>query len=121
MPKRQRIKQHPCDEVQGEDSWVKIKSPEYGLIIEAMEMMAESEQEDAGSKNQKRSEALKNLAQAELGERILGQAIVEWNWVKDDGTPMPQYDPESWNARKITLDEVMFLLDLVLGDSKRKN
>ena len=111
MPKRQREKRIECDKVQGEGSYVLVKSPEYGLIVEAMEMSADKDQD----------ESLRQLAQQDLGERILADSIVEWNWVDDDDKPFPQYGEDGMNATKLTLDEVMFLLDHILGDSRRKN
>jgi len=111
MPKRQREKKVPSEDVMGEDSYVIVRSPKYENIVKAIEMTSEEEQEGNSRAQQ--------LAQMKFGEDLLEECIVEWNWVDDDGKPMPQYG-NGTKATDLSLSEVTFLLDKILGDSRRK-
>lgn len=109
MPERQRERTIDCTEVQGKDSWCVVRSPKYELVVKAMELELSEDSDDR----------VRRIAEIELGEELMESAIVEWNWVEDDGTPMPQYG-KGTKATDLTIDEVTFLLDHILGDSRRK-
>ena len=107
MPKRQSTRSVPSDAVQGENSYVKLRQVSYRLIMEA-----QSKKDD------------KNVTQQEGDEyanRLLKEAVVEWNWVDDDGQPIPSPRDENFDLGDLLVNEVEFLLEEITGGIERKN
>ena len=94
MPERKNklYRKVDSEEVQGEGSWVLLKSPTLDEIRGA-EMPADGD----------------TTASVDFGASILGQLVKDWNWVDDDGEPMPKPTPEL--VAKLPYAEIMFLMD----------
>lgn len=90
-------------EVQGEGSWVKLKAPTLE-DVRGVTMPAEGDSKSA----------------LDFGSAILGNLLVEWNWVDDDGEPLPKPTPEI--VAGLPYAEVQFLMTALnlegLADTK---
>ena len=92
MPQRQRVKQVKSEEVQGADSWVKIRKP---TVAEAREL----------------------LGNAEPGAKFR-QVVLDWNWVDDDGNPLPKPGDVPDITDLLTADEITFINGALTGTTK---
>ena len=92
MPQRQRVKQIKSEEVQGADSWVKIRKPTVG-------------------------EARELLGNTELGAKFQ-QVVLAWNWVDDNGDPLPQPSEVPDITDLLTADEITFINGALTGTTK---
>lgn len=90
-------------EVQGEGSWVKLKQPTL------------NDMQNLGTIGESLEEKL------EYSKELLSQFVVEWNWVDDEGEPLPQ--PTGEIIAELPFQEVQFLLDALnlegLKDTKK--
>lgn len=96
MPVRKyhKIRRFDSEEVQGEGSWVDLHSMTWGDVTKVM---------DGGS--------LKELDDAEVGIELIANMVVDWNWVDDDGEPLPQPTPDL--IKSLPVEELMFLGNLI--------
>ena len=101
MPKRLRVQKFLSTKVQGDDSWVRVSPLTVG------EMRANRKQ---------RKE--KNFDAFDLGLTILKAHVVEWNWVDDDGEPLPQMPEHPEVVELLTDTEVAFLGDCIQGSEE---
>jgi len=123
VPKRQAVKTHETDEVQGEDSFVVLTGVKVREIREIRKLAQEDE------KVQKRNEAHREagepeeevLDQFEGGLSLLAGHIIKWNWVDDDDQPLvvPAEDPSVID--ELTNEEVEYLTELLMGKEAAKN
>ncbi|MFA5377703.1 MAG: hypothetical protein WC455_18275 [Dehalococcoidia bacterium] len=105
MPKRNSIRVHKSDDLQGEDSWVKVKSAEWGKSKALRTAIKELDDDDA----------------TKLTEQLILEHFVGWNWVDDDGNPLPSLKehPELFDTF-LSNDEVTFLAEAVGGGKEKK-
>lgn len=101
MPKRQSVKKHDTSEVQGEDSYavlsaVKVKE------IRVIRKLAKTE----------------NFDEFEGGVSLLAKHVIGWNWVDDDGEPLPIPKDNPEVIDELTDDESKFLVNLMMGSPK---
>jgi len=105
MPERKHklLRRVDSAEVQGDDSWVLVKTPTMD-DVRAGDMPAEGDQQAA----------------IDYGRTVLGNLVKDWNWVDDDGNPLPKPTPEI--VQGLPIQEVMFLMAAVgldkLADQK---
>jgi len=99
MPKRQSVKTHKSDEVQGEGSFVVTTAVKVKEIREIRKHAADPEFDDF-----------------EGGIALLAQHIVKWNWQDDEGKdlPCPKDDPKVIDD--LTNEESEFLVGLLMGE-----
>lgn len=99
MPQRKRVRRFPSVEIQGEDSWVEVSRLTVGEAREA----------DQLRKN-------KDTDSFEAVTRLYECHIRAWNWVDDDGNPLPlpKEDPDMVN--QLTDMEFSFLGDCIAGN-----
>lgn len=97
MPKRQRVKRFDSTEVQGEGSFVTCSSTTLG------------EQREIG-RRQKDGEDM-----GLVGLDVLRTHILQWNWVDDDGEPMPQVSTDPDILDELTDAELEFLMACIGG------
>jgi len=105
MPKRIRVREIPSPELQGEDSWVKVKAPTMAEFNQIQSLPAQM-QELAATEGVA-ADVIKKMAKEY--EELIAQFILEWNWVDDDDKPLPQphNNPEIFD--QLTAPEVMWL------------
>jgi len=94
MPQRinKLLKQIDSSEVQGEGSYVKMKAPTIGDIYD-------------GSLPDTSDKA----ANMDFAINLLGKLVKEWNWVDDDGQPLPE--PSQAVLNGLPYAEIKFLTD----------
>lgn len=104
MPKRRSVRKYPCDEVQGEGSYVVLSGVKVKEIRAARKI---SEEE--------------GLDDFEAGISLLARHVVKWNWVDDEGNelPLPKNDPDVIN--ELTSQEADLLVKFLMGESETKN
>ena len=101
MPKRLRVQKFLSTKVQGDDSWVRV-SPL--TVAETREAREEREGADFDA--------------FETGLKVLKEHVIEWNWVDDDGAPLPQMPEHPEVVELLTDTEVGFLSDCILGSEE---
>lgn len=77
--------------IQGGDAYIVVKSPTWGQLID---LDRGAQERDWGA----------------LG-RVLASLIVEWNWVDEDGSPLPL--PSSGGLGMLSIDEVNALSNAI--------
>jgi len=108
MPKRLTTKRFESTSVQGEDSFVVMRRPKWKELRPYMKRDEDSD-----------------MARVEIGEAVLPNLIVAWNWVDDDDKPypLPKGDPEI--IGDLADAEVNWLMDclnsLMPSEEERKN
>lgn len=115
MPARQNVHVVNSDRVQGEDSFVKVKR------ITVAEFDAHNRQMAAVQQAQKDGKA-EEVAGAEKATRefYAGQ-LIAWNWVDDNGDPLPQPHNNPAVFETLTMDEIEFITQIImLGGGEKK-
>jgi len=103
MPKRKSTNRIESEEVQGEGSYVIFRS----LLVEEVRKARGIKDDDDTF---------------ELGMDNITNHIVEWNWVDEDGEPLPLPSDDPGIMDKLTVDEVNFLANnLTVGGIDVKN
>ncbi len=104
MPRRQSNRRVVSTEVQGDDSFVVLRPMKWG---EAKAIVGV-----AGADSARAIEMVDRLA----------AYIVDWNWVDDDGNPLPKPAEDPSVIDRLTSTEVRYLLGELRGDeASRKN
>lgn len=98
-PKRRRVKRVPSDAVQGEGSWA----------IVAMMTVAEIRENRKESKK-------KGVDLFERSITVLKTHVREWNWVDDEGKPLPQPKDDPSVIEQLAEFETVFLGTAIAGD-----
>lgn len=130
MPKRRSVIQIACDEVQGEDSWVKLRVLTY---VEQRDMLKEARKRRKKRREERRVDVEEfgdddnlydlGLAPEDMDEILSKYVdhIVEWNWVDDDDKPLPQPGTVENPLTLLNTVEIAFLGEKLAegkGDSK---
>ncbi len=105
MATRQSTVRVSSEEIQGEGSYVVLRYMKFGLVLEAME-------KTEGKSNPK--------DEKEYTLKLLRDAVVEWNWVDDNGAPLP-LPSEGLEIESLLTNEVVWLVEQVTGREKAKN
>ena len=94
MPERKNklYRKVESDEVQGKGSWVKLKAP----TLEDIRTQTFPGEGD-------------NSAALDFGANIVSRLVVAWNWVDDEGEPLPKPTPEIVNG--LPYAEIEFLMN----------
>lgn len=106
MPERKAVRRVETPEAQGDDSWVKVRRFQVGEWLALTEV-------DEGN----RPEAVKR------GLELIRTHVVAWNWVDDDGAPLPQPGEDPSVIDRLTDEEVLCLMRVLQGptESQLKN
>lgn len=102
MPQRKAIRRVATPEVQGEDSWVEVRRLQVGEWLALQTNGAEMTQ----------------AASTRQGLDVLASHVVGWNWVDDDGKPLPQLTADPTVLEKLTDEETLCLMRLLQGPSE---
>lgn len=98
MPQRNNIRVHNSDEVQGAGSWVKMKSANWGASKQFSSQIAKLGDDESDEK-------------LRLIEQRIVELFVGWNWVDDNGDPLPSLkDNPGMIDTVLTEDEMTFLV-----------
>lgn len=128
MPKRQNTIKLNSEEVQGKDSYVIVRRP---TVAEVKQWQKESR--DLTKERKRKEKELKNNPELEeeleegdivieMSSERLATHIVGWNWVDDDGNPLPNPNNNIEIFDILTDDEFTFLGNCLLGNAEtRKN
>lgn len=115
MPQRKyKVKRKiESDEVQGEGSWIIVRSPNF---------------EDLGEFDPTQMEDMETNPEVakEFGFSIAGKMVEDWNWVGDDDRPLPKPKTLDNPMSVLSMPEMMFIirelnLDSLVDASKIKN
>lgn len=100
MPQRKYLKQERFDteEIQGEGSFVVMARPTFEDLELALEGVTDLTKAD----------------EIELSKKLLDKLVVQWNWVDDDGDPLPQ--PSDEVIKGLPMQETLYLVNLVKVD-----
>ena len=98
MPQRQNRRKVITAELQGEDSYVIVTLPRVSEIEDVIERMGD------------------DLQSFKSGSQIIANHVLEWNWVDDDGGPLPLPSGDAEKVGLLTTEEYKGLLDILLGD-----
>lgn len=116
MPTRISIVTIPTP-VQGDDAWVKIKRPTVGEMEEMYEryriaVTPSQSPENGGGID----------PQVAMRDELLNRFVQEWNWVDDDGLPLPQIKNDPSVIRKLLSNEIDALYQAITmqDDNKKK-
>ena len=102
MAKRGNVTKYPTLELQGEDSYVVLKAVKVSEIRAA----------------RKASETEPDFDDFEGGIEMARKHVVGWNWVGDDGNPLPLPKDEPKVMSELTTDEITFIVNLLVGGGK---
>jgi HEPN domain-containing protein len=102
MPQRQLIYRYPTPEVQGEDSYVKIRAPKVRDIKALRKVLSQSVEE-----------------QLEAQTELIRKHVVEWNWVDDEGNQLPLPSDDLTVLDELTSQEQRLLGELIGGKGQR--
>ena len=98
MPKRTSTRRVDSTEVQGEGSYVELRRPKGRDIKAAMRKDAETADAEA-------------LAKYDASLELLRGHVMGWNWVDDDGEPLPQPQDGPDVFDDLTIQEIQFLTE----------
>lgn len=110
MPKRQNVKTIDSSAVQGEGSYVVIKRMTYGEARAARDLARRAEKD-------KDEDAV-----ADAGQDMIANHLMTWNWVDDEGNPLPLPRDDRGVFDRLTDEEVLFLGQALNGtaDAQKK-
>jgi hypothetical protein len=129
MPKRQNIYTYNSEEVQGEGSWVKIRAMTYGRQKELREAAAEAKAlgqavKSGGMTPEEMEAALQDGGAASkllsMNDELLIELVYSWNWVDEDGEPLPLPEDEPEIIQGLTIQEMQFLSEAIKGNAGLK-
>lgn len=104
MVRRQNRIHVVTTDLQGDDSYVIVTLPTVGEIKSIL--LHEGQ----------------NLESFEDGARIIRNHVFEWNWVDDDGNPLPTPKDDPAVVETLTTEEYRGLIALLMGgEGERKN
>ena len=86
--------------VQGEDSFVVVRPPKWGLLRKAQQ---QSKADDAAA------------AGVTFASDLIVASVVEWNWTDDEGLPLPLPKDNPAIIDELDADEVAFLVEQISG------
>lgn len=127
MPKRLRIQKFLSTKVQGDDSWVRVSPLTVAEMRAARERRQTADQalkdwlkaaKLAEEEKQEAPERPEPLNFFEIGLTVLKEHVIEWNWVDDDGNPLPQMPEHPEVVELLTDTEVAFLGECIQGSEE---
>ena len=119
MPKRVTTRRIETPELQGEESYIEVKLISFGMSrqIRVFEMLG-----NARVRNDLKPDEIGKLVDQEskLTENVIFDHLLGWNWVNDNGEPLP-LPKTSGDLDKLTLDEIFFILNCIKGTPEKKD
>lgn len=117
MPKRKTsIVRVDASDVQGEGAFVVVKKMQWG------EIKALSKQQRKANKLAKTDEEASEEMAIDMTDKLIASRVLEWNWVDDNGDPLPQPKDNPEVIDMCTDEEFEFLGTAIAGsEAVRKN
>ena len=108
MPTRRNFHRVPTPEVQEPDGWIEVYTISAALGLEFMSMSAQLQDKETIAS---RPELVHKIAKTAL------EQVKDWNWVDNDGNPMPKPSAMKRQAplEFLSLPEVMALISALVG------
>lgn len=109
MPERKNTFRVESDEVQGEGSFVVLRKPSWREQQDKNERIAEA---NGGAMPRSMAELARVTTEwlrtnREVAEQQVAGCVVRWNWVDDEGKPMPL--PKDGGMAQLSFDEMQWL------------
>lgn len=104
MPKRQTVKRYETDEIQGEGSFVKVSGVKIREIRKIKKLSDDPDYD-----------------QFEGGLEMVANHILDWNWIDDEGEPLPLPKDDPAVVDELTNQETEYLAELLIGSVASKN
>jgi len=82
------------EEVQGPDSFVKVRSPLWDEVKALRQVQREGDEDEA----------------LERAEEMVRECVVEWNWTDENGNPLPLPGKMERLGEMLTAEEMKFLI-----------
>jgi hypothetical protein len=113
MPERKTsVVRVSSEAVQGDGSWVDIQRLKWGEIKRLSK--TQKEIQTAGSEG--------SDVAIRVSDALLAEHVMAWNWVAEDGSPLPQPHGNAEVMDDLTNEEFEFLADAIAGsEDRRKN
>lgn len=120
-PARQRTRRHDSSKVMGHGSYVVIKALSMGDAQRLKEQTdpPELREGETEAEYKARLEEHEKTIEA-LNHEALALVTEEWNWVDDDGSPLPQPKDNPAVFDQLTGEEIEFITDRMNGNVKSK-
>ena len=122
MPVRQNVRKIISTEVQGDDSFVSIISPKIEEVKAQQASMQPLRDELAAIEAELKASGLTDLEikshpryaaanekLSDAGTKLMVGYIKDWNWVDDDGKPLPKPSEDSSVINQLTVGELTWL------------
>lgn len=120
MPKRQRTREIDASAVQGEGAWIKIRSMSLKEAREIQRIAASLQAQAQSSDPLKAAAATEEISRK--GIESFAEYVEDWNWVDDDGEPLPKPYQNPAALELLTIEEFSFISKLfATDDSAQKN
>jgi len=105
MPKRLSVKRVETPSIQGEDSYVVVSAVKVKEIQRTRRLSLEDDTFDGFV----------------AGLDMIRAHVLGWNWVDDDGTPLPVPKDDPSVIDELSTEEVTYLANLLTGEEESKN
>lgn len=121
LPKRQRTKRYSTEHLMGPGSYVVIKTISIGEAM-AIEDAAKPPEMQPGMSEDEWQQCLDEHEEKvkHLNFQAMADCVVEWNWVDDNDTPLPQPRSNPEVFALLTPPEIDFIADKMGGETKNK-
>ena len=101
MPQRKSTRRFESPDIQGDDSWIEVSRLTVGEARQINQAQGKTDQDSF--------EAVLPLYQSH---------IVNWNWVDDDGEPLPLPKDDPGVIDQLTDQEFAFVAECLSGDEE---
>jgi hypothetical protein len=123
MAKRQSIYVINSPDIQGEGSWIKVKRVEYGEAKKVNRqlrlMKREKEQAAAGAGNGRSEDEVQDALTA-YNDAWIAEHLLDWNWVDDEGVPLPAPSKDPTVLDRLDVQEMAFIDEVLTGERDQK-
>ena len=116
MPERKTTRKFATPDVQGEDSWVMLRSMTVGEVLELQRGL--EEKPNLWRRLVGRFKRQKAATRAENYERFVKRVlsyVADWNWVDHLGQPLPNPREHPEVVMQLTDKEMVALTEIVYG------
>lgn len=111
MPSRNNTRRVATPDLQGDDSWVEVRSLSVNDYNEIMTLTRSS---------QGGADEATLMANEAAMYAVYARNIVRWNWVDDDGAALPQPSEDVTVLGQLTMQELEALTGLLRPGSEQK-